>query len=482
MMRLDYRRSHHTVILSDIHLSNAEPPHPKNPLWKRYKSRDFFVDESFARFLKYIQGLIKEPIELILNGDIFDFDSVMTMPDKPPYHVSWLERTRGLHSEEAKSRFKMEVILRDHETFVRALKEFVLGGNKVIFVIGNHDMELHWPGTQAAIRDALGLPADKQEWIRFCEWFYISNQDTLVEHGNQYDAYSLCANPVHPLIKKAGKIYVRIPFGNLANKFMLNGMGLFNPHVPSAYIMSFGEYMRFFFKYLLRTQPLMIWTWFWGAMVTVVYSIGEGLLPAVKDPLTTEVRVLQIATKANASARIVRSLKEIHVHPAHYNPLMILRELWLDRALLFAAICLVSLQFTAVLKFFANVSIFWTIVPLLVLMPFFIFYARSIKSEVEDTNQAPARSVTLSTRLTKVHRVVHGHTHREAHEWIEGVELLNTGTWSPSFHDVECTKPYGKKPFAWIKPGPDGGARVAELRNWTDPDSVVIPVKTGEAK
>ena len=202
----------------------------------------------------------------------------------------------------------------------------------------------------------------------------------------------------------------------------------------------------------------------------------------MKDPLTTEARVLQIATKANASARMVRSLKEIHVHPAHYNPLMILRELWLDRALLFAAICLVSLQIATVLKVFVNLSIFWAIVPLLILMPFFIFYARSIKSEVEDTNQAPARSVTLSSRLAKVHRVVHGHTHREAHEWIEGVELLNTGTWSPSFHDVECMKPYGKKPFAWIKPGPAGSGRVAELRNWMDPDSVVIPVKTGEAK
>ena len=441
------------------------------------------MDDSFTRFLKHLQELIPSPIELILNGDVFDFDSVMTLPKEHGFHISWLEHRRGLHSEEAKSRFKMQVILKDHEVWVKGLREFIEAGNKAVFVIGNHDMEVHWPGVQAAIREALDLSAAVQEQVRFCEWFYISNQDTLVEHGNQYDAYSLCANPVHPLIKKGSKIYVRIPFGNLANKFMLNGMGLFNPHVPSNYIMTFGQYMRFFYKYMARTQPFLMWTWFWGAMTTVIYSIGEGLLPAVKDPLTTEARVMQIANKANASSRIVRSLKEIHVHPAHYRPMMILRELWLDRALLLAAIILASLQIATMLKVFADISIYWAIVPLLILMPFFIFYARSIKSDVEDTNQAPARSVTLSSRLTKVQRVVHGHTHRPAHEWLDGVELLNTGTWSPSFHDVECTRPYGKKPFAWIKPNPSGNGRIAELREWTDPGSSVIPaIKKEEAK
>jgi hypothetical protein len=65
-----------------------------------------------------------------------------------------------------------------------------------------------------------------------------------------------------------------------------------------------------------------------------------------------------------------------------------------------------------------------------------------------------------------------GHTHLEHHVDIAGVDVLNTGTWSPAYRDVECTEPHGRKCFAWVRPGEDG--RVADLMEWTDPGSQVI--------
>src|SRR5690606_13806811 len=153
-------------------------------------------------------------IELVLNGDIFDFDSVMAMPEKPSFTVRWLEKRRGLNSEEQKSSFKMNVILEDHRVWVEAIREFILKGKRVIFVIGNHDVELHWPAVRQAFFNNLDLPTPFEDHVRFCEWFYISNGDTHIEHGNQYDSYSLCSNPINPLIKKGSKSYIRIPFGN----------------------------------------------------------------------------------------------------------------------------------------------------------------------------------------------------------------------------------------------------------------------------
>ena len=44
----------HTVVVSDLHLTDAEPVDPRRPLWKRFKQRDLFIDESFARFLEYV--------------------------------------------------------------------------------------------------------------------------------------------------------------------------------------------------------------------------------------------------------------------------------------------------------------------------------------------------------------------------------------------------------------------------------------------
>src|SRR4051794_10020556 len=109
-----FSKANHTIILSDIHLADAEPPHPYNPLWKRFKRPKLFVDKTFRAFLEEVSKKISDPVELVLNGDIFDFDSVMTLPKASdfdqPLHLSWLEKKRGLASEEAKSRFKLNVI------------------------------------------------------------------------------------------------------------------------------------------------------------------------------------------------------------------------------------------------------------------------------------------------------------------------------------------------------------------------------------
>ncbi len=90
----------HTIVLSDLHLSDAEPLDRRRPLWKRFKRRDLFVDAEFARLLERLTEELTEPAELVLNGDVFDFDSVMQVPYEPRFPVSWLERRRGLAPEQ----------------------------------------------------------------------------------------------------------------------------------------------------------------------------------------------------------------------------------------------------------------------------------------------------------------------------------------------------------------------------------------------
>src|SRR3954469_18784503 len=101
---MDFSRATHTIVVSDIHLADAEPPHPHNPLWKRFKRPAHFVDRTFRKFLEHLQTSITGDKELVLNGDIFDFDSVMVLPDDGLFHINWLERARGMNAEEGKSR------------------------------------------------------------------------------------------------------------------------------------------------------------------------------------------------------------------------------------------------------------------------------------------------------------------------------------------------------------------------------------------
>ncbi len=65
--------------------------------------------------------------------------------------------------------------------------------------------------------------------------------------------------------------------------------------------------------------------------------------------------------------------------------------------------------------------------------------------------------------------------------------MLNNGTWSSAYHDVECTQPYGRDCFTWIRPKDPGDAeagnentgRISTLYEWKDPGMEEIPM-TGE--
>lgn len=466
-----HQKAKYTAIISDMHLTEAEPERSEGDLWKRFKTRQYFYDDVLEDFLRHIVEMANgEKVELILNGDVFDFDSVTHIPEDAPYRISWLEKKRGLFPEEYKSSYKIRKILQQHDVFVEALSKFVKSGNTVVIVTGNHDLELHYPQVQKDILESLKLSEDEKKQIRFCEWFYISNEDTLVEHGNQYDPYCVCQDPINPLIQKFNRIELRIPFGNLATRYLINGMGFFNPNVDSNFIMSFADYMKFFSRYLIRTQPFIMWTWFWSSILILIQSSLDRLLPELKDPLTLEDKVNEIAVRSNATPRMVREMREISVHPAASNPLRIARELWLDRAFLVLLGFLFIFQIFTFIKLAYDLSFFWMFIPLFLTMPFFIFYAKSIHSDVSSVKEPNEYILSMAARITHVRRIIYGHTHVPRHEIVGTVEHLNSGTWSPAFLDVECTKPFGKKTYVWIEPGVQG-ERVAQLREFTKGDS-----------
>ncbi|HEX7674396.1 MAG TPA: metallophosphoesterase [Bdellovibrio sp.] len=470
----DFRSAQYTAIISDLHLSEAEPVNKRFPLWKKFKTRQFFFDDVFETFLKHIEEKAQgATVELVLNGDIFDFDSVMALPDEPTFHVNWLERHRGLFPRPERSRFKIEKILKDHEEFMRALRGFIMRGNRAVFVIGNHDLELHFPSVQQEIIRSMQLPDDKKELVRFVEWFYISNQDTLIEHGNQYDPYCMCEDPINPYVRGYNYISLKLPFGNLACRYISNGMGFFNPHVDTNYIMTLSEYVKFFLKYMWKAQPGLILTWFWGSMATLVHAFVDRLAAPIRNPLRIEDRVSIIADKANAEERMVREMKELFVAPAASQPMLLTRELWLDRAfIVFIAFFLIFELMTFVRSVY-ELSFYWAFIPLFLLLPFFLFYSKSVTSLVSSYKEPDDRILAMASAITKVKRIVYGHTHHTRHEIIGSVEHLNSGCWSPAFLDVECTKPIDQKTFVWISPS-DTPTRQAELMRFLDGKSEVI--------
>lgn len=454
----------HTFVLSDLHLTEAHRPERRRPLWMAYKFEKHFIDEDFAKLLAHMTQHHDAPIELVLNGDIFDFDCVTQLPADPPVRIDWLARLRGLASEEWMSCFKMEVIIRDHPIWFGAVKRFIESGNRVVFVFGNHDVELAWPSVQRLICDALGRdPEDGQ--LRFCDWFYLSEGDTYISHGHQYDPNCVVENPIDPLIEVHKRPRVRIPFGDMANRYMLNGMGYFNPNATDNVIMSGLQYAKFFFRYMLLTQPLLLWTWFWSALATLVITLKDHWRPAMRDPLRIDEKVADVAKRANSTPAMVRKLNAISVASACSRPLSIIKVLWLDRGFLFLALMFASWQLILHINVALPISPLWVLVPMAALIPPYVVYASSVKATVFDKPLLDERLGHLIHEITGAKTVVFGHTHEPRHEQVGPVRYVNGGFWSAAFSDPECTNRIGTQTFVWIRPTPSG-ERAATMFEW----------------
>ena len=460
-----------TVIVSDMHLSDAEPVNPKRPLWKAYKHERWFFDHDFARLLEHVNRDATDPVELVLNGDTFDFNNITKLPAKPEGEVGWLARQRGLGAEEWMSAFKMGCIIHDHPTWFDALARFVAQGHRAIFVIGNHDAELHWPRVQALVREALGVPDPHDERVVFCAWFYLSGGDTYISHGNQYDPYCVVPTPVDPLIEVHRRPRVRIPFGDLAQRYMLNGMGYFNPHATSNFIMTGRQYAVFFFRHMLLTQPFLLWTWFWGAMATLLISLNEFIRPAMRDPLYVDEKTQDLARNANATPSMVRKLHALQVPAACTSPLMVLRELWLDRGLLALGVFLLAWQIVLMVNMVWPASPLWVFVPLAAMAPAVFVYAAKVHSGIFQAPLLTEERAALIHRITGAERVVFGHIHVPEEQTIGPVHYINGGFWSPAFSDPACSRRIGTQTYVRIRPGE--GERRAELLEW--PPGAVEP-------
>ena len=170
------------IIVSDLHLSAGRVAEG-NPL------EDFGSEQEFAALLDEVIAESEREgagVELIFNGDTFEmlqvphvaeFDPVTEYPPKQ-YHSS----------SEEDSILKMEIIVEGHRAFFGALGRFLRMGpprRHVTFVKGNHDLNLHWSGVKAVIRDALGARSGRRSLVTF-EERRISREGIYVEHGNQY--------------------------------------------------------------------------------------------------------------------------------------------------------------------------------------------------------------------------------------------------------------------------------------------------------
>lgn len=139
---------------------------------------DFIADNALSKLImKYSKR--PNPVDLVLNGDTFDFlKCPYTLKPKPLY-------TPYITTQVALSKIKL--INKAHPLVFRALRKFTQQKNKVIYFIrGNHDFELVFPEVQQAIKKCINVQGEN---IIFPGLWY-DKDGVYSEHGHQYDPFN----------------------------------------------------------------------------------------------------------------------------------------------------------------------------------------------------------------------------------------------------------------------------------------------------
>ena len=302
--------THNYLVLSDLHLSEGVDPGSG----KLSRNEDFFHDDAFASLVSYHLALghrpdtadhYRRPWKLIINGDIFDFLQVTSLPaegdeleavkGKRTYgELTPNERRYGLGTTAPESVWKLNRIAAGHALFFRALGWFLAAhpDNELILIKGNHDVELFWPAVQRRLRElaaeayaawrreaAGGQRPDHPLWyedafpesldpddlrarLRFPPWFYHEPDLLYVEHGNQYDPANAFVDFLKPILPQdAGhspkEQRVALPSGSLFVRYLFNQVEDVHPFADNMKPMT--AYLRWAFtEEPLATLRLLI--------------------------------------------------------------------------------------------------------------------------------------------------------------------------------------------------------------------------------
>ncbi len=248
------------VVVSDLHLGRGFDPETKR--WHRLET--FFHDGDFHAFCEWLcqdAAARRTRFGLILNGDVLDL--LRIEPEPASDGASALERRFGPAVTPSVAARMVRDILRGHAEFADALAVVLAEGHEVVFLPGNHDLELQWEPVQEEVRrevagrlGARGAPGDALRRLRFEPWFLHEPGRIWIEHGCQYDPENAFRFPLRRRLAdspEAETVAQRdMPLGNFFQKYLYNAFGSITFIVPSTR----ANYR--YFRFLLVNRPRLL--------------------------------------------------------------------------------------------------------------------------------------------------------------------------------------------------------------------------------
>ncbi len=433
----------HTVVLSDVHLWEAVAG---DGLWMRYRQRRYFPDEGIAALLTALTaGVADGDCELVLDGDVFDFD--VPRPDGR-------DDTPHTAPEAAAC---VDRILDDHPVFVGALAGLLARGHRVVFVSGNHDAQLAFPAVRARIVERLEAAVAAvhpsravarvgvRARVLFRAWFHRTRDGIHVEHGHQYDPYCAMRYPQTPFRPDTGSIQPTL--SSLSMRHLAGRFGYFNPNADATFLLTLPGYAAHWARYYLFTSRSLVGAWIVGTLRVVAALLRTHPRDEIERALHNLLRT------SRETASPLEAVSEHATLFARQDLLRAARVLRVDLVAL--AGCAVAVAFATLAHRTAGLALAALCVAVAAAV------SRVWPEGGLDTVYASLEPTQREiARIHGARAVVFGHTHIARGAWRDGVFVGNCGTWAPMFHDIACARPVqSAQPFVWLRS--DGAEQLA---------------------
>ncbi len=478
------------VVVSDLHLGSG---FHESGTYSRHE--EFFYDHEFAGFIAFLIQRSRErerTLKLVLNGDIMDYLAIRELPDEAEAKDACMDISRsdvkyGLGSSESKAVWKTRKIMKGHTSFFQALADFLVAGNSIDWLRGNHDLELHWAAVRREIEsnfsDVLSSTDGQWEAVRnrlnFHEWFYHEPGRIFIEHGNQYDPTNALEAPLAPLLPEGAydsrERLLDYPVGSLFARFVYSPIRAIDPY--RTHVISFAQYLSVIRGYNLPDflRTLYFNFPFFLRAVRNSTNYGKGDLQTLHAAQKTARDAYAAAHGMDpVAARAVDSLRSRPMGLSSYQIFTSMFRPFIRQVVKFSGLAVLS-----VLGWMVLFSTVFTLLPdsifgraslmavLAVLTVVGLFFALTRIGKTLGTYTDPLVSDTRAkaheTALAAgVPLVVMGHTHMaEAVRWPDGVTYVNSGTWVPMPGPWDHLQPRGRQ-FTFV----DISGQTARLSRW----------------
>jgi UDP-2,3-diacylglucosamine pyrophosphatase LpxH len=452
---------HDLVVVSDLHLGEGRPTGSQ-----RYSpTEDFFYDGAFARFLASLeQRYADDPsrLVLVLGGDVFDFLTVTRLPSADAarrlgFEVSPAEEKFGLDPTEAKSIFKLDVILAGHPEFARALARFVAAGFRVEIVRGNHDLELYFDGVRRRLLEHLAAFDDGPDLetararVRFHQWFYYEPGRVFFEHGNQYDSTNSNRYPLRPVLSprrwfrkdQPDQPMLDYPLGSIFVRYFYNRVRRLDPHAPR--LLSFEQYMDFVRRYNLFDVWRVLRDHYPHFIAALGPSTTTGSSRDTEEADARQAAELERLAAEQEQGGLYQELNDLKIHPVSASKVGVVRKMVspvLKRVLGFGLIALVGLgAWMLIMKLIDQIP--WTSVNVILMSLFVVVSLGALlwawlhldrklrRRRQREVQSCAERAGRIGARLD-VPLVLMGHTHTVDHRVVNRGRTVyaNAGTWT----------------------------------------------------